>query len=109
MHSISIDEQLLAYGDFSTIRGQRRLLCCLMPHVGLTPQSSAAPQHRCQRHASGECSCIDKVTNTEPQGTGGGIESYRHAHYLLLPLYPSLVYYTIIAAGVMTHTTPCSS
>src|SRR5438128_11200543 len=83
MHGIVIDEQLLTDGHFGTIRGQRRLLGCLMHHVGLAPHSGATAQHRRQRHTAGEGSCVDKITDTEPQGTGGRVESYGHAHYSL--------------------------
>src|SRR5205823_4009902 len=39
-------------------------------------------QHRRQRYTAGEGSRVDKITDTEPQGTGGGVESYCHAHYV---------------------------
>src|SRR5207249_11345368 len=33
-------------------------------------------------HTAGEGSCVDKIADTEPQGTGGRVESYCHAHYV---------------------------
>src|SRR5262245_16614540 len=81
MHGIVIDEQLLTDGDLGTIRGQRLLLGCLMHHMGLAPQGSARAQPWRQRHTAGECRRIDKITDTEPQGTGGRFESYRHVRY----------------------------
>jgi len=53
-----------------------------MHRVGLAPHSGATAQPRRQRHTAGECRRIDKITDTEPQGTGGGIESYGHTHYV---------------------------
>src|SRR5713101_7134313 len=82
MHGIVIDEQLLTDGDFGTIGGQCHLLRGLMHRVRLASHGGATPQHRSQRRTAGEGSRVDKITNTEPQGTRGGVESYCHTHYV---------------------------